>query len=371
MSPSDTPAEPAVARDTAGRACGEESGASAVAVAAGDTPPPDQPLMRKLAQLEAEISALRSALAVADSEVRWTQLNRRIDEMFGVLTTLQAGVDAPRPPPPQNDRGIFVVGHARSGTTVLADALNTSNQICCLMEPYLYRSAEVPAFAAAFNAMHRGFNNPPIKGYWVPDFGNASARRVIESLRGTYRYVGEKLSFRQRDKDYDSERFLSFATSEYATSPFACVIRDPICVTSSAIDLFEASRFDPPTIADLVRSQFETYLLVLRLALLVPSCFVLQHERVDAETFALLGHHLDVDLRQAHAVYRANYQRTPHRAAAHELLAADPLVQELRDAHTALIALVDPGTLRLADGRYGDCRALADELTRQLRSDSA
>jgi hypothetical protein len=311
---------------------------------------------------------LRTRLDAIEAPARWVHLNRRIDEIFGALGSIRsAALARVEPAEPYADRGLFVVGHARSGTTILADALNTSDDVCCLMEPYLYRSIEQAGFGAAFNAMHHGFRNPPIKGYWVPECSHASGRTVLATLRGTYRYVGEKLAFRQREKDYDPDRFLAFAVEEFARSPFICVVRDPLLVTSSTIDLFEGGRFDAPTIAALVRSQLDVYLLILRLALLVPSCFVLEHDRIDHGTFDALGGHLGIDLGRAASVYIDGFRKTPHRPEVHALLAADPTVGALRDVHSGLMALIDPRTLRLRADGYGASRVLCEAISARLR----
>jgi hypothetical protein len=103
----------------------------------------------------------------------WNNLNRRIDEVFGMLKLLQdeserqAAVSAAA----TGDRGLFVIGHARSGTTILADVLNISDDVCC--GAVFNRSIDVENFAESFNSMHRGFGDPPIKGYWIPGFRGA------------------------------------------------------------------------------------------------------------------------------------------------------------------------------------------------------
>src|SRR5579863_4687890 len=167
---------------------------------------------------------------------------------------------------PASARGIFVVGHARSGTTVLTDALNTSADIHCLMEPYFYRTYDYPNFGAWFNKMHEGFGNPPSKGYRLQNYGNATGREIVEQLRGSHRYVGEKLAFRQRARNYLTDKFFDFAIENFALSPFICVVRDPLKVTSSVVDMFENSAFEEAVVQSVVQSQLETYQLILRLA---------------------------------------------------------------------------------------------------------
>jgi hypothetical protein len=329
-------------------------------------------LNRRLDELFGAIDAIRSKLDDTAPAERWNNINRRIDEVFGVLQTFQmasaAAPDADAPAASPNDRGLFVVGHARSGTTVLADALNTSADVYCLMEPYFYRSFDISNFAESFNGMHSGFGNPPIKGYWIPAFGGETGRNVVSRLRQSYRYVGEKLAFRQREKDYDPDKFLEFAVENFARSPFVCVVRDPVKVTSSVLDLFENSSFDPAIIGAVVKSQLETYLLILRLAMTVPCCYLLVHELIDGETFAALGAHLGINLDRAIGLYVPGYQRTPHTSDGERILAADSRIASLQAAYLSLCSLADRRSLRLRDDRYGDCRALCETVGDLLRT---
>jgi hypothetical protein len=325
----------------------------------------------RLDELFEAIDAIRSKLDDTAPAERWNNINRRIDEVFGVMQTFRSGSaaapDAGAPEAP-NDRGLFVVGHARSGTTVLADALNTSADVYCLMEPYFYRSFDIPNFAESFNAMHRGFGNPPIKGYWIPGFGGETARNVVSRLRSSYRYVGEKLAFRQREKDYDPDNFLEFAVETFGRSPFVCIVRDPVKVTSSVLDLFENSAFDPTVIGAVVRSQLETYWLILRLAMTVPSCYLLVHELIDGETFGTLGTHLGINLDRAIGLYVPGYQRTPHSPDGERILAADSRIQSLQAVYGRLRTLVDRRTLRLNDDQHGNSRSLCETIDELLRA---
>jgi len=246
--------------------------------------------------------------------------------------------------------------------------LNTSADVYCLMEPYFYRSFDIANFAESFNGMHRGFGNPPIKGYWIPGFGGETAHNVVSRLRNSYHYVGEKLAFRQREKDYDPDKFLEFAVENFARSPFVCIVRDPVKVTSSVLDLFENSSFDPEIIGAVVKSQLETYLLILRLAMTVPSCYLLVHEYIDRETFATLGAHLGINLDRAIGLYVPGYQRTPHSPEGERSLAADSRIGLLQAVHGSLCSLADSRTLRLRDDQYGNCRALCERVCQLLRT---
>src|SRR5204862_6445007 len=61
-------------------------------------------------------------------------------------------------------QGLFVVGHARSGTSILMQALNTSPDIFLLGEANLYVEGLRIGFPRWFNDMHRQFGNTLGKG---------------------------------------------------------------------------------------------------------------------------------------------------------------------------------------------------------------
>jgi len=240
---------------------------------------------------------------------------------------------------PRAARGIFVVGHARSGTTVLTDALNTCPDIHCLMEPYFYRSYDYPSFGNWFNRMHEAFGNPRSKGYWLPDCGEATGKEIVEKLRGSHRYVGEKLAFRQRARNYLTDKFFDFAVANFVLSPFICIVRNPLKVTSSAIDMFENSTFEREIIRSVVQSQLETYLLILRLVQTVPHCYLLAHESIDNNTFVNLGQQLDVKLDRAFRLYSPEIRKTRHLKENERMLLENSRVQLLTELYTKITTL--------------------------------
>jgi hypothetical protein len=322
-----------------------------------------------LVEVLRKLDALRDGSDIPEANAGWAQLNHRIDEIFGTLNTLKAQSNwrdgrevAAR------DRGLFVVGHARSGTSILADALNTSEDVYCFMEPYFYRSLDLPEFAAWFNKMHQDFGNPPMKGYWAPSFGGATARGVVRNLRETYRYVGEKLAFRQREKDYDFQKFVEFSVEEFSKSPFICVIRDPIQVTSSVIDTFEASNFNSEKLKEIVKSQLETYSVILQLSSIVPLCYLLFHESIDNEILATLGSELSINLEGAMNLYRADCRLTPHDPGTQGILNDNQDMKLLCEMHSRIRNLVDRKSTRIRAGSQGVRWKLCQDLLLAIKS---
>ena len=63
---------------------------------------------------------------------------------------------------------LLVIGHARSGTTVLLNALNTCRDIYLLGEPFTFRDGGVAGFRQRFNDKHRRYGNQPTKSAYAP-----------------------------------------------------------------------------------------------------------------------------------------------------------------------------------------------------------
>ena len=238
------------------------------------------------------------------SNFEFDKINKRIDELFANIDNLASDSSIDNSDISDlNERGLFVVGHARSGTSILMNLLNYSTDICCLSEPYLYRSFYYKPFPKMFNEMNDGQNNLPIKGHYVPDYGMVNGRTTLTKLAQDYRYVGEKLAFRQKVHDYDVEAFFEFAMKNFASSTFVCLIRDPTDVTSSAIKMFENSDFSDENIRDICKSQLECYALILRMISMFRNVILLSHGKMNNQTLINIGKFLKTDLSAGFNVY--------------------------------------------------------------------
>ncbi len=63
---------------------------------------------------------------------------------------------------------LFVLGCARSGTTILQNALNDSDQVFLFGEPDFHTDPGTPDFARRYNAMHRSWSNHATKSTFCP-----------------------------------------------------------------------------------------------------------------------------------------------------------------------------------------------------------
>ena len=132
-------------------------------------------------RLQAEVAELKQQLATSDGHPRATLYGRMSDEDFRRI----------------DQQGLFVVGCARSGTTIFCDCLNTSPDIFLLGEAHLYLNHDFADFAGHFEEQRILWKNRRAKGTYLPPpltaepGGLAAVRRMGER----FRYVGEKIAF--------------------------------------------------------------------------------------------------------------------------------------------------------------------------------
>jgi len=201
-------------------------------------------------------------------------------------------------------QGLFIVGSARSGTTILSDCLNLSPEIYMLQEAFFFCNELAAAdagpenydFAAAFNAQHVAFGNPRDKGTYVPT-GETPYRTPLEFLnrfRGHYRYLGEKIAFGPRPHamgDNWEDDFFAYQARYFYQSRYLITIRSPHEALWSMHKLFPD--FSIP-------AMFECWLRSLRVSLELYLAFPHTHmtllEWFDASTIRRISEILQVDI---------------------------------------------------------------------------
>ncbi len=152
----------------------------------------------------------------------------------------------PHPPadfPFDERQGLFVIGSARSGTTLLSETLNLSPQVFLLEEAFLYRDAKEPEFCSFFNRRHREYGNYKAKGRYLPYFGGRehTAWDLLCLLAQRYRYVGEKVAMGPWI-DWD-EALLEFQGAYFYHAHYVLTFRRPTEVVWSMVKKF---RENPP-----------------------------------------------------------------------------------------------------------------------------
>jgi len=237
-------------------------------------------------------------------------------------------------------QGLFVVGHARAGTSILMQALNTSPDIFLLGEANLHVEGLRIGFPRWFNEMHRQFGNTLAKDSYCPMMADPDANgpETLQWLGQRFRYVGEKVAFRSETLGYSPIGFFEFHTRHFFTSHYICIVRNPADVLKSNDDMFK-----PENLAIYADSYLQTLQLILELVATFPNVTVLFHENINQATFDTLGEWLSVDLNSAFALYEGHYQKEGRWGEDNAHL---PLIDTLIDAHRRVREVFSRDTLR-------------------------
>lgn len=255
-----------------------------------------------------ELSDLQASFLEQQQEV-----TQKIVELQTILANIvrdKAGVRQQKIRNTLYRSGLFVVGHARSGTSILQHALNTSPEIFLFSEANLHQSHDKPGFAAWYRTMHANFNNPPSKSTSCldPDDPSGNAWDVLQRLRQQYRLVGDKMAFRSRRLGYDFSRCYRFLQDHFTGSHIIGTLRNPRDVLASNEQMFR-----PNNMIEYLVSYLECLALEIDLACTFDHATILVHECITPDTFACLGNWLGCDLRGAYARwYEPNFPGSSH-----------------------------------------------------------
>jgi hypothetical protein len=204
-------------------------------------------------------------------------------------------------------QGLFVIGHMRSGTTVLQNALNHSQDIQLFGEANFHRDQCSPDFRTRFNKWHESLGNQPTKSTHCPAVfdGDASWSDYLIELARTYRWVGEKIVVNPGEGSVQVDALMNFMAANFYRGHFIFCFRNPLDVM---ISVQKMTTYQGAKIADM-RLAMISYLSVLRLYLTMvrvfPNVHVVFHEDPSDACFDAIGQRLRVDLRHI-----ANYYQT-------------------------------------------------------------
>jgi Sulfotransferase family len=131
--------------------------------------------------------------------------------------------------PANQSRMVFIVGAARSGTTALQTALNTSDDVFLLGEAFFFWENLRPGFRARYNEKHRGFAYAPSKQNDCPAVApeNATWVETIAALVSRHRLVGDKISFGGYKAGRWPSEFLAFHRRYFHGAAYILMFRNP------------------------------------------------------------------------------------------------------------------------------------------------
>ncbi len=270
------------------------------------------------------------------------QAIRERDQLAAVRAEAEAAKHLQWKDVPQLEKqGLFVVGHARAGTTALMHALNSCPDIFLLGEANLFVEGLKPAFAHWYNQMHGQDGKPNTKDSYCPlaPDGDANGVETLHWLSQRFRYVGEKVAFRSESLGYNPRGFFDFHARNFFLSHYVCVIRNPADVLKSNRDMFK-----PQDLSVYADSYLQSLELVLALNDTMPNVYVLFHESINQHAFDVIGEKLGVNLSGFYAAnYHAPYQVVERHEADHERL---PSIATLNLAYRKMRDAFSPQTLR-------------------------
>jgi Sulfotransferase family len=212
-------------------------------------------------------------------------------------------------------RGLFIIGHARSGTTILQNALNDVSDIFLLGEADLHLDPGTPDFRERYNERQRRFGNLANKSSFCPKLfeHDAAWPAYLTALERRYRYVGAKIVINPDGAEAASDQLFDFACQHYYQAHYIVCFRNPIDVLCSTQGLAVFQGLPPERMAILRRSYLIVMRLYLRLLCNLPNVSVWFLESVSPIDFARLGTRLGLDLSSCHRYYAA--QKIRHYAA--------------------------------------------------------
>ena len=203
------------------------------------------------------------------------------------------------------EQGLFVVGAARTGTTILQNALNDSPEIFLLGEPCFHDDPGHADFGARYNAMHRAWGNQENKSSYCPAFfeTDASWRAYLHYLAGLYRYVGSKIVINPGDANSTCGRLFDFHCRHFYRSHYVFTFRNPLDTLMSTRGLAELNGDQAVTHTEVLRSYGLVIQLYIRMLRNLPYVFAIFHDAVDSSSFDSLGAALGVPLDGAMRYY--------------------------------------------------------------------
>ena len=238
---------------------------------------------------------------------------------------------------PPSERCLFIIGAARSGTTVLQNALNDSPDIFLFGEPDFHSDPGAPGFAERYNAMHRSWANQETKSTFCPAVlpVDGAWNDYLRQMGGHHRYIGSKIVINPvRERDALS-RLFDFQSRNFYRAKHVFTFRRPLPTVMSTRDLQLLVQGRSDELRVILTNYAETACLYLRMLRNLPHVQAVFHEHVDRNTFDGLERWLDLPLAQAHRYYDTSKVRRydamdPSLAYADVLAALDRLYDELR-----------------------------------------
>lgn len=198
-------------------------------------------------------------------------------------------------------QGLFIIGAARTGTTILQNALNDSDDIFLLGEPRFHCDAGHADFAARYNSMHRAWGNQENKSSHCPSLFETDAPwwTYLAALAGHYRHVGAKSVINPTHATAECRQWFDFQCRHFYAAHYIFTFRNPLDVLMSTRGLAQLNGGHVASHAEVLHGFFLVVQLYFRALRNLPHVHVIFHEAVGADVFDALGKALDSRLDHA------------------------------------------------------------------------
>jgi Sulfotransferase family len=208
-------------------------------------------------------------------------------------------------------QGLFVIGAARSGTTVMQNALNDSREVFLFGEPAFHEDPGAPDFATRYNGQHRAWGNQENKSSFCPRLFEDDAPWFVylQHMATMYRYVGSKLVINPDGAEAACQAVFDFHCRYFYRAHYVFTFRNPIDVLMSTRGLAELNGDTAADHAVVLRSFVQVVGLYIRMLRNLPAVSAVFHESVGETTFRNLGEDLGVNLSSSMRYYDAGRVR--------------------------------------------------------------
>jgi hypothetical protein len=202
-------------------------------------------------------------------------------------------------------QGLFVIGAARTGTTILQNTLNDADDIFLFGEPRFHQDPGSPDFAVRYNSMHRSWGNQENKSSHCPSLFETDAVwwTYLARLADLYRYVGSKIVINPQHAVEESQQLFDFHCRHFYPAQYIFTFRNPLDVLMSTRGLAQLSGDRVATHREVLQGFFTVVQLFFRALCNLPHVHVVFHEAVQPEVFHALEKSLGISLNRAMGYY--------------------------------------------------------------------
>ncbi|HTZ70484.1 MAG TPA: sulfotransferase, partial [Acetobacteraceae bacterium] len=203
-----------------------------------------------------------------------------------LLTPASSPDPLPGPGSLPADQGLFIIGAARSGTTILQNALNDSPEIFLFGEANFHTDPGTPDFAARYNAMHRSWHNQETKSSFCPPVlpRDSYWHDYVRWLASHHRLVGSKTVINPVRPAGWLERLFAFHCQHFYQSSYIFTFRDPVATILSTRDLQVLLSGHTEGLRSIMRNYVDTVLLFVSMLRALPNVRAVCHEDIDRAT---------------------------------------------------------------------------------------